>query len=133
MLADFHYRHLPALFTAAAQCWGTLWPLLSGSTRNVLLYYGLPERIADIPETWVVWHAGNARTACLGILMFIFYIQRRYDVLDIFLIVNGGYLGLVDCILLWNEGLRAMGVFRLLGSFVFALLGIIGFTRGSQA
>lgn len=59
---------------------GTIWPLVSGSTRSVLLHYGLPERVADVPETWTVWHVGNARTACLGILMFTFYAQRRYDV-----------------------------------------------------
>lgn len=103
MFANFQYRHLPALFTAAAQCWGTIWPLVSGSTRSVLLHYGLPERVADVPETWTVWHVGNARTACLGILMFTFYAQRRYDVLDTFLIATG-YLGLVDCYILWIEG-----------------------------
>ncbi|KAK7752097.1 hypothetical protein SLS62_006063 [Diatrype stigma] len=43
---------------------------LTGDTRSILLHYGLPERIADVPETWAVWHVGNARTASLGILMF---------------------------------------------------------------
>jgi hypothetical protein len=132
MFTDFQYRHLPTLFMAAAQCWGTIWPLISGSTRSVLLHYGLPQRIADIPETWTVWHIGNARTACLGILMFAFYAQRRYDILDIFLIVSGGYLGIVDCILLWNEGLYSTGLFRLLSSSVFAALGVVGFTKGAE-
>ncbi|KAI1101342.1 hypothetical protein F4804DRAFT_14273 [Jackrogersella minutella] len=133
MFEQFRFRHLPALFTAAAQCWGTIWPILSGSTRSVMLHYGLDERVADVPETWVVWHVGNARTACLGILMFIFYFQRRYDVLDIFLIVSGGYLGLADCYLLWIEGLGSMGVFRLLSSSVFAVLGAAGFTQGARS
>jgi len=128
MFTNFQYRHLPALFTAAAQCWGTIWPLIS-STRGVLLHYGLPERVADVPETWTVWHVGNARTACLGILMFTFYAQRRYDVLDIFL-MGTGYLGLVDCYILWNEGLPGTGLFRLLSSSVFAALGLVGFTQG---
>ncbi|KAJ0115174.1 hypothetical protein J7T55_001584 [Diaporthe amygdali] len=110
MFANFQYRHLPALFTAAAQCW-----------------------VADVPETWTVWHVGNARTACLGILMFTFYAQRRYDVLDTFLIVNGGYLGLADFYILWNEGLPSTGVFRLLSSSVFAVLGLIGFTQGPKS
>lgn len=133
MAEGFRYRHLPALFTAAAQCWGTIWPLASGSTRSVLLHYGLPERIADVPETWTVWHVGNARTASLGILMFIFYAQRRFDVLDTFLIISGGYLGLVDCYILWTEGLPSAGVLRLLGSSVFAVLGAVGFTQGSAS
>jgi hypothetical protein len=133
MFEHFRYRHLPALFTAAAQCWGTVWPILSGSTRSVMLHYGLSERVANVPETWVVWHAGNARTACLGILMFIFYSQRRFDVLDTFLLVTGGYLGLADCYLLWNEGLQSTGVFRLLSSSVFALLGAISFTQGPKS
>lgn len=95
-----------------------------------MLHYGLDERVADIPETWVVWHVGNARTACLGILMFIFYFQRRYDVLDTFLMVSAGYLGVVDCYLLWTQGLGSMGVFRLLSSSVFAALGAARFTQG---
>lgn len=131
MYENFQYRHLPALFTAAAQCWGTIWPLVSGSTRSVLLHYGLPERIADVPETWIVWHVGNARTACLGILMFIFYFQRRYDVLDVFLIITG-YMGFVDYYLLWNVGFPSKGLFRLLSSLVFAVLGLIGFTQGTE-
>ena len=131
MFEGFRYRHLPALFTAAAQCWGTIWPLVSGNTRSVLLHYGLSERIADVPETWTVWHVGNARTASLGILMFIFYAQRRFDVLGTFLIINGAYLGLVDCYILWNEGLPSVGAFRLLSSAVFAILGAMGFTQGS--
>ena len=132
MFANFQYRHLPALFTAAAQCWGTIWPLVSGSTRSVLLHYGLPERVADVPETWTVWHVGNARTACLGMLMFTFYAQRRYDVLDTFLVAIGAYLGLVDCYILWNEGFLSTGVFRLISSSVFAVLGLIRFTQGPK-
>lgn len=131
MLEDFRFRHIPALFTAAAQCRGTIWPIVSGSTRSVLLYYGLPERTANVPETWTVWHVGNARTACLGILMFTFYAKRRYDVLDTFLIVIVSYLGRVDCSILWNEGLLATGLFCFLSSSVFAVLGIIRFTQGS--
>lgn len=98
-----------------------------------MLHYGLDERVADIPETWVVWHVGNARTACLGILMFIFYFQRRYDVLDTFLVVSASYLGVVDCYLLWTQGLGSMGVFRLLSSSVFAALGAAGFTQGPRS
>lgn len=128
MLQEFRYCHIPALFTAGAQCWGTIWPLIGG-TRDVLLHYGLPARIADVPETWPVWHAGNARTACLGILMFVFYARRRYDVLDIFL-VGAAYLGVIDCVILWNEGLRQTGLFRLFGSAVFAALGFCGVTQG---
>lgn len=130
MSREFHYRHLPALFTAGAQLWGTIWPLISRSTRSVMLHYGLPERIADVPETWTVWHVGNARTATLGILMFIFYAQRRYDILDTFLIVIGAYLGAADCYLLWSEGLRSTGVGRLISSLVFAALGWFGCTQG---
>ncbi|KAK6066535.1 hypothetical protein SCUP515_10598 [Seiridium cupressi] len=130
MFEHFRYRHLPALFMAAAQCWGTIWPILNGSTASVMMHYGLSEHVANVPETWVVWHVGNARTACLGILMFIFYSQQRYDVLDIFQIIGGGYLGLADCYLLWSQGLGSMGIFRLLSSSVFAVLGAIGFTQG---
>lgn len=75
MFSDFQLRHLPALFTAAAQCWATIWPLVGGgSPRDVMRHYGLPERMvagagpATAAET--AWHVGNARTACLGILMF---------------------------------------------------------------
>lgn len=58
----------------------------AAARRGVLLHYGLPERVADVPETWTVWHVGNARTACLSLLMFVFYARRRYDVL-----VSGRY------------------------------------------
>jgi hypothetical protein len=135
MFSDFQLRHLPALFTAAAQCWATIWPLVSGgSPRDVMRHYGLPERMVAGAEpataTETVWRVGNARTACLGILMFWFYAERRYDVLDVFLAVSGGYLGVVDCYLLCAVGRPAAGLGRLLGSLVFAVLGLLGFTQG---
>lgn len=132
MFQDFHWRHLPALFTAGAQCFGTIWPLIGGGgARGIMMHYGLPARIADVPETWPAWNAGNARTACLGILMLIFYSRRQYAVLDTFLIVIGGYLGLVDCIVLWGEDPK-MALFRFLGSGVFAVAGLAGVTQGGS-
>lgn len=132
MFQDFQYRHIPALFAASAQCWGTIWPLITagGNPRGVMMHYGLPQRIVDVPETWPVWHAGSARTACLGILMFVLYTGCRYDVLDIFLVVIGGYLGVADCILMWSEGLPAMALFRLFGSAGMAAMGLAGVTQG---
>lgn len=130
MFQNFHYRHIPALFTVGAQFWGTLYPIFGGSTRGVMGHYGLPPRIANVTQTWPAWNAGNARTASLGILMMIFYARGQYDVVDTFMVVIGGYLGVVDCILLWNEGLRSTGINRLCGSAVFAALGLVGFTEG---
>jgi hypothetical protein len=128
MFQDFQYRHIPALFVACTQFWGTIWWLISG-TRSVLIQHGLPARVADIPETWPVWHIGNARAACLGTLMFIFYSRRQYDVLDIFLAVMGS-LTLVDNIILISTEGYSMG-FWLYCSGIFAGAGLVGFTQGS--
>ncbi|KAL1889089.1 hypothetical protein Sste5346_009154 [Sporothrix stenoceras] len=131
MFQDFHYRHIPALFTAGAQCWGTVYPLMvgTGGTRAVMLQYGLPENIADVPEAWPAWNAGTARTCCLGLLMFWFYARRQYAVLDTFLVAIGGYLGLADCVLLWRQRPK-MAVFRLVASLAFAGTGLAGVTQG---
>jgi hypothetical protein len=130
MFPTFHYRHIPALFTIGAQFWGTIWPLVGGSTRSIMGHYGLPPRIANVPQTWPAWNAGNARTACLGILMAIFYARGQYDVVDTFMMVIGAYLGLVDCLVLWQQGLRSAGIGRLSGSLIFGSLGFVGFTQG---
>lgn len=129
MFQDFQYRHIPALLVAGTQFWGTIWWLIGG-TRSVLIQFGLPARVADIPETWPVWHIGNARTACLGILVFIFYSRRQYDVLDIFLAVMG-CLALVDDIILISTEGQSMG-FYLYSSGIFASAGLMGFTQGSR-
>lgn len=131
MLQDFQYRHIPALYAASAQLWATVWPLVAGGgARSVMLHYGLPARVADVPEAWPAWNAGNARTACTGILMYIFYARGQYEVLDTFLVVLGAYLGVADFIVLSNEGLFGQGLFRMLSSFGVSAIGLAGVTQG---
>lgn len=68
--------------------------------------------------------------SCLGFLFFIFYCQRKYDVLDTMLGVVAGYLALADTYVLWGEGVRGYALFRLGASGVISAMGFAGLTQG---
>ncbi len=129
MFQHFRYRHLPVLIAASAMICTGLWPLF-GYPRAAVLEFGFPEHIANVPETWPLIKALNARHTLMGILMLIFYSRRQYDVLDTFLVLLSTYTVLVDCYVLWSEGARGWIVFRLVSPIPFLVVGWNGFTQG---
>lgn len=101
----FSLCHIPTLLCA------TVLTLASPMTfflplPSLIDSFGFPPHIANSPAAWPIFQANNARGTVLGVLMFYFYVKGRYDVCDVFLVVEGGYLGLVDAWLVAREGRR---------------------------
>lgn len=131
MLSDFRLRHIPALFSATAMCLGGMWSLFGGDApRNAMVEYGIPERIANMPETWPAFMGISGRTTVIGILMYVFYFRRRYDVVDTIMTVMGFYLAAVDPYVLWGLASKEWCVFRGVSTFAIGLMGYYGLTAG---
>ena len=131
MFEDFRLRHIPALFTATAQFFGGMWALFGqNGARNAMIEYGLPPRIAEAPETWPVMTGISGRTTVTGLLMFVFYFRRRYDVLDTFMAVMGVYLAVLDPCVLWGLASKGWCIFRGVSTFAIGLMGYYGVTAG---
>ncbi|RYP38706.1 hypothetical protein DL767_002446 [Monosporascus sp. MG133] len=128
MFQDFSFRHLPAFYFAFSNCVGAVLTPLCG-TSSVIGLYGLPPQIADVPETWPVWQAGQGRIILLGLLMHVFYWRRQYAVCDT-LVMGVAWLGINDFMVAWNHGDRTWAWVRLFGSFAFASTGFFGLTQG---
>jgi hypothetical protein len=120
MFEQFAWRHIVPLFVASATTFGGLWPFWA--PRDAMLEFGLPARIADSPT--------SARTTALGLLMLIFYQQRKLAEVDVVMSVMGAYLGVVDGYVCWKEGMPNKAVFRCVSSMVIAGCGMVGLTEG---
>lgn len=132
MIWKFRLGHIPALYFAFANCVGLVMTPLGG-TSSVISLYGLPPRIANVPETWPVWQAGQGRIVLLGLLMQYFYWRRQYAECDT-LLMGVAWLGIVDFFVAFNYGDSLLWAWcRLLFSFAFASTGYFGMTQGSTA
>ncbi|KID79612.1 uncharacterized protein G6M90_00g017820 [Metarhizium brunneum] len=131
MFQHVSIRHIPALYFAFANCVGLVMDPLSGPCSLIELY-GLPPAIADVPETWPVWRAGQGRIILLGLLMHVFYWRRQYAVCDV-LLVGTAFLGINDCMVVWHNGDKTWAWIRLFGSFAFGAAGFFGLTQGPGA
>lgn len=100
--------------------------------RSLIELYGLPPPIANVPETWPVWRAGQARIILLGLLMHVFYWRRQYTVCDT-LLMGTALLGINDYMVVWHHGDKTLAWIRLFGSFAFGAAGFFGLTQGPGA
>lgn len=131
MFEDFSPRHIPALFSATAMFFGGLWPLFGNeATRSAMIEYGLPPRIANLPESWPGFMGISGRTTVIGALMYLFYFRRRYDVVDTIMAVMGFYLAVLDPYVLWGLASKSWCVFRGVSTFGFGLMGYYKLTTG---
>lgn len=131
MFENFSLRHVPALYFACSNCLGAVLTPLYG-TSTIIGLYGLPPQIADVPETWPVWQAGQGRTILLGLLVHYLYWTRQYAACDA-LLAGVAWLGINDFWVVWHNGNNSWAWFCLFGSFAFASTGFFGLTQGSIA
>jgi len=131
MFENFRLRHIPALYSATAMFLGGLWPLFGkDGPRATMIEYGLPPHIAEAPEAWPVMIGMSGRTTVIGALMYVFYYQRRYDVLDTIMAVMGFYLAMLDPYTLYGLASTPWCVFRGVATFGIGLMGYFGLTAG---
>ena len=129
MATGFSPRHIPALFIATTTTFGgALYPLASaaGSLRE----FGFPPRVQKSKEAQSVMIIGSARTACLGMLLYIFYWQGKYEEVDLILFLISSYLGVVDAWVVAKEGMPGKAWFRGISCAVIAAWSGLGMTAG---
>lgn len=97
-----------------------------------MLEFGFPARIADTPAAAPVMVIGQARTTCIGLLVFLFYSRNQLDVIDQVMAVTGAYAGLVDSYVVWKEGAPRKVIFRLVSSWLIAAWGFSGLTAPNK-
>lgn len=105
---------------------GGIWPIFN--PRGAMLEFGFPARIADTPAAAPVMVIGQARTTCIGLLVFLFYSRNQLDLIDQVMAVTGAYAGLVDSYVVWKQGETRHAVFRLVSSWLLAAWGFAGLT-----
>lgn len=109
---------------------GGMWPMFNA--RASIREFGFPARIADAPAAAPVAVVGNARTTCIGLLVFLFYSRNQLDLVDQVMAVVGAYAGLVDSYAVWKEGEHRHAIFRLVSSWLIAAWGFSGMTAAGK-
>ncbi|KAH8908969.1 hypothetical protein BR93DRAFT_520052 [Coniochaeta sp. PMI_546] len=122
----FNAYHIPALLVCFTSMLGSPWSLLSPSTS--LSEFGFLPAIAQSRAAQPVMAVAQTRGAVIGLLTAIFYSRGQYADVDLILALYGSYAGVVDAYIVWKEGNRGKGVFRLVGSWLIAAAGLAGLT-----
>jgi hypothetical protein len=122
----FHIYHIPALISTFTLMLGSPWSIVS--PRTSLSEFGFLPAIAQSPAAQPVMVAASTRGAVLGALMAIFYARGQYEDVDLILMLLGGYAGITDSWVVYREGNKRFGVFRLSASWLIAAAGWAGLT-----
>lgn len=85
MLANFALLHTPPLLVATALTFGGLWPFFNAEAA--ILEFGLPQRIAISKTAHPLMIVGSARTTALGLALFTFYFQEKFESVDSILLI----------------------------------------------
>lgn len=115
---------------ASTMTFGGMWPLFNA--RGAMLEFGFPAKIADTPAAAPVMAIGQARTTCIGLLVFLFYSRGQLDQIDLVMAVTGAYAGLVDSYVVWKAGNPGKAASRLISSWMVAAWGFAGLTASSK-
>jgi len=70
------------------------------------------------------------RTSTLGLLVFVLYLQGNLTGVDTTMAVMGGYCGIADVLVIWNQGNHRVIPVRLLSVLLIAAWGLSGQTAG---
>lgn len=126
MTRPFTYTHIPSLFVATALTFGGMLPLFNPT--SAIREMGFPPRIHDSPAAHTIMALGMGRTTVIGIALWTFYLQSKYEEVDTLLAILGGYLGAIDAWVCWKEGMIGKVWFRGLSGAVICWLGLGGVT-----
>ena len=122
-------RHLPGLFIASTQTFGGLVPLFSAPWAEwAITAYGLPH-IATSQPAQTMMIVSSARMTALGLAIFAFHFQGRYEAVDT-MMVTLGWVGLIDGYVSWMEGVKGRVAFRWIAGAVIAAMGWYGLHTG---
>ncbi|KAL2284701.1 hypothetical protein FJTKL_08785 [Diaporthe vaccinii] len=127
MLRHFKLPHLLPLAVATAHAVGGLVsPLVDA--EGAILMFGLPQPIAESPAAQIVFPSGSIRTSAFGVLVWVFYLQRKLDEVDTVNLVMGIWLGLADAYVCWMAGVPSQATFKATAGLLIAGWGAAGLT-----
>lgn len=127
MIRHFKLPHLLPLAMATAHAIGGLvWPLVD--PKGSILMFGLPERVAESPAAQTVFASGSIRTSAFGVLVWVFYLQRKLKEVDTVNLIMGIWLGFADSYVCWLEGVHGQAVFKATAGMLIAGWGAAGMT-----
>lgn len=123
MFQNFRLTHIPFIFSGVANLVGGISSL--AAPRAMMIEFGFPPSIVDVPETWPVAAAFTGRAGALGLVQLVLYAQGHYEAADTMLLVMAGYLAITDPWVLWNtEGTSGPWIlFRGVSTVLLALAG----------
>lgn len=124
----FALRHILGLFIASTQTFGGQASFFD--PKWCIEKYGLPDRIASSKAAQTMMIVSSARMSAMGIALFVFHYQQKYDIVDTLLMILGSYVGLVDGYVAWIEGQPKRTVFRFTAGLLIAAWGWFGMHAG---
>lgn len=127
MLRHFKVTHLLPLAVATLHASGGLISPLIDS-KGAILMFGLPERVAESPAAQTVFASGSIRTSAFGVLVWVFYLQRKLEAVDTVHLVMGTFLGLADSYVCWLAGVPGHAAFKATAGLLIAGWGAAGLT-----
>lgn len=122
-------RTIPPLFVATATTFGGLIPFYNA--QYAIEEFGLPRRVAISKPAQSIMILSSARIATLGVAIFVFYFQGKFEPVDVIMALLG-YVGLVDGYVCYREGVPGKAMFRFASGLLISAWGAFGMTAGRQ-
>jgi hypothetical protein len=89
---------------------------------------GFPPRIHTSKETQAIMTLGMVRTTTIGLALWNFYAQGKFEAVDTLLVILGAWFGAVDACVCWKEGVPGKAMFRRCSGALIAGMGLWGIT-----
>lgn len=126
MTHPFIYTLIPSLFVATALTFGGMLPLFN--PNSAIREMRFPPRIHNSPAAHTIMTLGMGRKTVIGMALWTFYLQSKFEEVDTLLAILGGYLGAIDAWVCWKEGMFGKAWFGRLSGVVVCGLGLGGVT-----
>jgi hypothetical protein len=121
----FYINHILPLLLGTALTIGGMMPFWDAF--GAIRAYGLNENFANSKPAQTSFVMSGARTTCLGLLIWIFYLQGKLREVDLIMSLTI-YLGVVDFYVCWIEREEDRGWFRLFCTVVASGYGFLRLT-----
>lgn len=126
MSQNFSPNQIPALFVATALTFGGMVPIFN--PKSAIREMGFPQRLYDSKEAQAIMTLGMGRTTVIGLALYTFYFQDKFEEVDTLLSILGAYLGAIDAYVCVKEGVPGKAVFRGASGAIIAAVGWFGVT-----
>ncbi|KAF4952086.1 hypothetical protein FSARC_12718 [Fusarium sarcochroum] len=129
LFSNFSPWHIPACFIGTAFTLGGLLPFRA--PYRAMREYGLPEGIARSEPAGLAFAIYGARVSAYGVALWLFYLRRRYDVVDTLMSLLFWW-GVADLWICLKAGATKTAITRFVSSLAIGGWGYLGCTaRGS--